>query len=85
MIAGDVMTVTLRRDGDAYLVDGADNRFYMLVPGAEQGQQMPILPPDRYPADEIQRLYGDRGQREDLTVLGIAVKALCQADVCRYE
>jgi hypothetical protein len=85
MIAGDAMTVTLRRDGDSYLVDGADSRFFMLVPSAKQGQQMPILSSGSYPAEEIQRLYGDRGQHEELTVIGIAVKALCQADICRYE
>jgi hypothetical protein len=85
MIAGDAMTVTLRRDGDSYLVDGAGNRFFMLVPSAEQGQQMPVLSSDRYPAEDIRRLYGDRGQNEELIVMGIAVKALCQADICRYE
>ena len=85
MIAGDAMTVTLRREGNSYVVDGANNRFFMLVPRAESGQQLPVLSFDKYPAEEIERLYGDLDQRDELTVTGIAVKALCQADTCLYQ
>lgn len=85
MVAGDAMNITLQREGDSYVVDGAVGGFFMLVPSAEQGQQMPVMSSDSFRSEEIERIYGDRGRHDELTVIGIAVKALCTADKCRYE
>ncbi|MGI9271569.1 MAG: hypothetical protein ACR2QT_07335 [Woeseiaceae bacterium] len=85
MVAGDAEIVTLRRQGDEYVVDGADGQFYLLVPGPDAGREMPLLSSISFRQDLIERLYGERGRQDELTVIGIAVKALCQAEKCLYE
>lgn len=85
MVAGDATTVTLRRAADGYVVDGADGRFYLLVPSPEVGREMPLLSAESFRPDLIQRIYGEQGRQDELTVMAIEVKALCQAGNCFYD
>ena len=85
LVAGDAETVTLRRQGDEYVVDGADGQFFLLVPSPDVGREMPLLSAISFRADLIERIYGEKARQDEFTVIGIAVKALCQAEKCLYE
>ena len=85
MVAGDAESVTLRRQGDEYVIDGANGRFYLLIPSPEVGREMPLISSISFRSDLIQRIYGEKGQQDELTVTGVAIKALCQAEKCLYE
>ena len=85
LVAGDAETVTLRRQGDEYVVDGADGQFFLLVPSPDVGREMPLLSAISFRPDLIERIYGEKGRQDELTVIGVAVKALCQAEKCLYE
>ena len=49
------------------------------------GREMPLLSSISYRSDLIERIYVGKGRQDEFTVIGIAVKALCQAEKCLYE
>jgi len=85
LVAGDAVTVRLQRQGDGYVVEGADGNFFMLIPSADVGQEMPLISSISFRPELIERLYGEQGRQDELTVVAVAIKALCQADKCLYE
>ena len=85
MVAGDAMLVNLKRQDDGFVVVGANGDFFMLIPNADVGQEMPLISSLSFQPALLQRIYGIDNLPDELTVVAVAIKALCQADKCLYE
>jgi hypothetical protein len=84
-IAGRVATLTLRRQGVGYVVDGHENSYVMLVPDSEGERTTPLLTNSEIDADQLEVIYSGPKGRDSLNVTGIIVDAMCRADSCQYR
>jgi hypothetical protein len=85
MVSGDVTTLELVHQGDKYVVGNDDDSFFLYVPSANVGQQMPVISGTGLGSAEVKALYGEIEYSKSLTATVVAVKALCQADRCEYR
>jgi hypothetical protein len=85
MVSGEATSLELAREGDRYVVANGDTSFYLYVPNAGVGQQMPVISPSGISIADAKALFGEINNLESFTVTAVAVKALCQADQCSYR
>lgn len=85
MVSGEATSLELAREGDRYIVANGDTSFYLYVPNAGVGQQMPVISPSGISIADAKALFGEFNNQEGFTVTAVAVKALCQADQCSYR
>jgi len=85
MVAGDARMIDLVLRNENYEREENDGSYIMYLPDAAVGQQMPTISSGSLPAHTAAALFGDVENRERLQVIGIVVKALCQADSCSYR
>jgi hypothetical protein len=83
MASGDAALIELRRSGDRFIIEGLDGRYAMFLPAAETGKSMPIIATGDVPAETIEAAYGAISG-DTLSMVGVALDALCQADRCTY-
>lgn len=84
-IAGRAATLTLRREGIGYVVDGHESSYVMLVPDSEGERATPLLSNSDIDADLLETIYGDIESRDSLDVTGVIIDAICRADSCQYR
>lgn len=84
-IAGRAAKVTLRRADDGYVVEGQEDRPFMLVPDPEMGEVAPLLSITTFEEEQLKEIYGDSNDLAGLEVTGIIVDAICHGDQCRYR
>ena len=85
LVAGDATEIRLVRQDDRFVVDSNDGDFFMLIPSADVGRQMPLISSTSFRSEDIAGIYGDQHVQDEFTVLAVAVKALCQGDKCLYQ
>ena len=85
-VAGNAMTIELTLDNDGnYEREDNDDSYIMFIPFEEAGPQMPVIAPGVISLKSATRLYGVTDAQDRLTVTGVVVRALCQADSCSYR
>lgn len=85
-LAGSATTIelALNSDGD-YEREGNDGSYVMFIPYEDVGPQMPVIAGGVISVKSASRLYGVADGQDRLTVIGVIVEALCQADSCIYR
>jgi len=84
-IAGRAEKVTLRPQGDDYVVDGHEDDYVLLVPDPELGEVAPLLSTSTFEAGQLETIYGSLKNRGTFEVTGVVADAICRADLCRYR
>ena len=85
-VAGNATAVELTLDGDGnYEREENDGSYIMFIPFEEVGPQMPVIARGVISLEIASRLYGVTDTQDRLTVTGVVVEALCQADSCSYR
>ena len=84
-VAGRAAKVTLRREDDAYVVDGHENSYVMLVPDPDVGQVSPLISTLKFEPEQVEEIYGSLEGIESREVTGVVVDAICRGDQCRYR
>jgi len=84
-VAGDAATIRLELTNGQYERVDNDGSYIMFLPSAEVGQQMPIISQGVVAAESAASLFGEISDRQELEVIGVIVRALCQSDTCSYR
>ena len=85
LVAGDAEIVHLDFNNGFYERRDNDDSFVMFIPAAEAGQQFPVISRGSVTADTAALLFGDLQGRQQLEVMVVMIKALCQSDACSYR
>ena len=85
LISGDVVRVQLVRQDNRYTIKNNEGYSVMFIPNKAVGQQMPVISSSGLSMEQAQRLYGDIQTQDDLSVVAVFIKGLCQSEQCAYE
>lgn len=85
LVAGNVAEFDLVLQNGSYARVNNDNSYVMFVPAHEVGPAMPLITQGILPAEAAAGLFATPPGAEQISVLGVSIAALCQADVCSYR
>jgi hypothetical protein len=85
LVSGDAAAVELVRQDTEFAINSKEGGYVMLIPGPDRGPQMPLIAQASLSMEQTQSVYGDVDGLERLSVTGVIVRALCQADRCSYR
>jgi len=84
-LAGSATTMELALNDGSYEREGNDGSYVMFIPSIDVGPQMPVIAKGKISVNTASRLFGVTEGQDQLTVTGVLVEALCQADSCIYR
>jgi hypothetical protein len=83
LVSGTAESMKLVRRNDEYVIAGYEGTLVMLIPGAEMGQAMPLIASSGLTDQQARSLYRNVEQEDGLSIIGVVIRVLCQADRCQ--